>query len=187
MSDTRRDALSQGLTLTRHLTGEVWECGVYKGDSALFLKDCLDGLSDSRALRLFDTFCGMPVHSPHDGKYIVGTMADTTFEEVCTRFVGRSNVYFQVGAIPSTFTGLEAYSISFANIDVDNYDSVKACLDFIYPRMQPGGTIFLDDYRDGDCPGARKAVDEFMAGKPETLNHPSGQDRGNPQVWFVKQ
>ncbi len=186
MSDTRRDALSKGLRQTHHLTGEVWECGVYRGDSALFLKDCLDALSDSRLLRLFDTFAGMPFHSEHDGKYIVGTMADTSFEEVRARFDGRFNVLFQVGAIPATFQGLEDSSISFANIDVDNYDSVKACLDFIYPRMQPGGTVFLDDYACGDCPGARKAVDEFMIGKPETLHHPHWHEH-SPQVWFAKQ
>src|SRR5215469_5629595 len=38
--------------------GEVWECGVYRGDSALFLGAVTHELGGR--LRLFDTFTGMP-------------------------------------------------------------------------------------------------------------------------------
>ena len=39
-----------------------------------------------------------------------------------------------------------------------------------------GGFIIFDDYGFPTCPGARQAVDEFFAGKPEKLlAMPSGQ------------
>jgi len=33
--------------------------------------------------------------------------------------------------------------------------------------MQPGGVLLFDDYGYASCPGARAAVDEFFADKPE--------------------
>jgi O-methyltransferase len=46
---------------------------------------------------------------------------------------------------------------------------------FFYPRLVPGGVILCDDYGFTTCPGVRRAVDEFMADKPEHVVHvPTG-------------
>ena len=66
--------------------------------------------------------------------------------------------------------------ISFAHIDVDIYRSTLDCCTFIYPRLSPGGFIICDDYGFPSCPGARTAIDEFFANKPEVpLVLPTGQ------------
>ncbi len=160
--------------------GEIWECGVFQGNTAFQVKNYA---GPHRVMRLFDTFCGMPVSGPHD-TVAIGEMNDTSLERVKELMAGQENVFFYPGVMPATFAGLEDRTISVVNIDVDQYESVKACLEFLYPRVHKGGHIILDDYNCKDCPGAKLATDEFMADKPEQIirsAHPCSS-----QVYFVK-
>jgi len=58
-------------------------------------------------------------------------------------------------------------TFSFVHIDLDIYSAIKSACEFFYCRMQPGGVLLFDDYGHSSCPGARAAVDEFFADKPE--------------------
>ena len=81
-----------------------------------------------------------------------------------------------VGFIPDTFHGLKIDSIAWAHIDVDIYKSINDSIDYIYPRLVPGGFMVFDDYGYPSCPGARRAVDEAFAGLPEVpICLPTGQ------------
>ena len=40
-------------------------------------------------------------------------------------------------------------------------------MEFFYVRMSQHGVILLDEYSDPPWPGCNKAIDEFMADKPE--------------------
>ncbi len=159
--------------------GEIWECGVFRGDTAEQLAITAPG----RTLRLFDTFTGMPVSGPHD-IHEVGSFSNTSEVFVREKMAPYLGVRFHVGRMPETFAGLEDSQIGVINIDVDQYESVRACLEFAYPRVAQGGYIVLDDYNCKNCPGAKKAVDEFMMGKPEVLL--TSEDNNNPQAYFIK-
>ncbi|MDH5179142.1 MAG: TylF/MycF family methyltransferase [Gammaproteobacteria bacterium] len=163
------------------LGGSWYECGVYKGGTAAMLAQLIaQNEASPRALHLFDSFSGMPetdaVHDLHQK----GDFADTSVEEV-TRHVSScvkdaSFINFHKGFIPDTFAGREQDEIAFAHVDVDIYRAIHDCCEFIYPRLQNGGFIVFDDYGFGSCPGARTAVDEFFADKPEQpLVLPTGQ------------
>jgi len=56
---------------------------------------------------------------------------------------------------------------AFIYADVDIYQSTRSCLDFFYPRMVHGGVMIFDDYEWKGCPGVKKAISEFLAGKNE--------------------
>jgi O-methyltransferase len=61
-------------------------------------------------------------------------------------------------------------------VNVDLYRSVRDCIEFLYPRMVPGGFLVFDDYGFPSCPGARRAVDEAFAKRPEVpICLPTGQ------------
>ena len=38
-----------------------------------------------------------------------------------------------------------------------------------HPRLVPGGVILLDDHGFTTCPGATRAAEEYMAGRPESI------------------
>ncbi len=176
---SRLAILSSFMDATTGQGGEYWECGTFRGDAALYVKERMIG---PRTMRLFDTFCGQPTSGPHD-IHKVGSMAETSYDLVSGLFSGHANVYIHQGIMPATFAGLEDSVISVANIDVDNHDAVRDCLAFIYPRVPPGGYIVLDDYNCPACPGAKKATNDFLSDKPEQLvtNGPF-----NPQAYFIK-
>lgn len=175
---SRLAALCSFVDATTSQGGEYWECGTFRGDCAIVIKNHMG--QSARTMRLFDTFSGQPASGPHD-IHLVGSMAGTSQQIVEDLFAGQSGVHIHQGIMPATFSGLEDCIISVANIDVDNHDAVKACLEFVYPRVPPGGYIVLDDYGCPNCPGAKKATDDFLIGKPETL-----ESLASPQVHFVK-
>jgi len=157
---------------SRALSGEFWEAGVYQGGTALLLRKLLQGQA---ALRMFDTFEGMPETGEFDthGK---GDFNDSSLEFV-TAVVGEAdNVTYHQGLVPETFVGLESSRIAFMHVDLDIHDAVAASCSFAYPRLLPGGAMAFDDYGYHTCPGARRAVDEYFADKPECpLVLPTGQ------------
>ena len=164
-----------------HLDGHWYEAGVYKGGTAAMLTKILNekGGTKQKELHLFDSFEGMPETAGID-LVQKGNFNDTSLEEVESRIDSAApnfrKVSFHKGFVPLTFRGLESHRISFANIDVDIYQAVKDCCDFIYPRLQNGGIMVFDDYGFQTCPGARKAVDEFFLNKHEVpLILPTGQ------------
>ena len=157
--------------------GDFWECGVYKGGTALLLAEVLatGGASSSR-LHLFDTFEGMPETDPTRDLHRRGEFADTSLAAVRQRVGGADRVVYHQGVIPKTFQGLDEATIAFAHVDVDLYRSVLDCCAFIVPRLTPGGFLVFDDYGFPSCPGARRAVDEFFRDRPERpLVLPTGQ------------
>ncbi len=160
------------------LGGEFWECGVYKGGTAILLAKVIAeyGKTSGTKLHLFDTFEGMPDVNAQKDWHKSGDFKDTSEEAVRARVGNFDLVVTHKGFIPQTFNELEGSTISFAHIDVDIYQSILDSLNFIYPRLMSGGFIVFDDYGFPTCPGARQAVDEFFSGKPEQpLAMPSGQ------------
>ena len=50
--------------------------------------------------------------------------------------------------------------VAFAHIDVDWYESVKYCIENIWPKLNKGGILILDDYFFYE--GCKKAVDKYF-------------------------
>jgi hypothetical protein len=57
--------------------------------------------------------------------------------------------------------------IALLRLDTDWYASTRHALEQLYPRLVPGGVLLLDDY--GHYPGARSAVDEYLAANGQHL------------------
>lgn len=145
--------------------GEIWECGVYRGSTSKLLaasRRAQGATGELPALRLFDTFCGMPESRPETDSFRIGSLADTNLDLVKAKLENDRNVVFHPGFIPDTFAGLERSLISFAHIDVDQYETTKQCCKFIFPRLAEGGIMVIDDYGRPGTIGARKGADEFF-------------------------
>lgn len=155
--------------------GDVAEVGVYRGGSAGLLARLLP----DRTLHLFDTFVGTPaiVHEL-DNHHKAGDFADTSLGEVKAFLADHAHVRFHPGLFPETAQALTDYRFILVHVDCDLYRSVRACCEFFYPRMVPGGVMVFDDYREATCLGAKAAVDEFFVGRPDKPVLPPGEDGG---------
>jgi len=154
--------------------GEIWECGVYRGGTALLLADAIRESGRPVPLRLFDTFSGHPYNDPAS-EHRQGGFGDVRLENVKALLSPYPQVSFHCGVIPQTFTGLESARILFAHVDVDLYQSTLDSLEFIWPRLVVGGILLDDDYGAATCPGARKAMDEFFKKRAPLLNGAESQ------------
>lgn len=147
----------------RRCSGDLVECGVYKGGTAKILAE----LALGRPLHLFDTFSGMPDTDPARDIHQAGDFGDTSLESVREYLHGHSNLQCIPGMIPQSLEVIAERTFAFVHIDLDIYSSIKAACEFFYPRLQSGGALLFDDYGYQSCPGARAAVDEFFSDRPE--------------------
>jgi O-methyltransferase len=145
------------------LPGAYAEVGVYKGASAKLICEA----KGDRNLHLFDTFEGLPESSEYDrGVHKVGQYA-ASLESVQDYLKSYKNVFWYKGLFPNSAVNVADEKFAFAHFDVDLYEGTKACLEYFYPRMIPGGIMITHDY--DILAGVMKAYKEFLADKPEGL------------------
>jgi O-methyltransferase len=143
------------------LPGEMAEVGVFQGASAKLICEA----KGDKPLHLFDTFEGLPKAAEQDGVVHSEKQYACSLESVQAYLQGYNHVQFYKGRFPDLAGPLENTKFSFVHFDVDLYESTLACLEFFYPRMIPGGVMLSHDY--SMLSGVRKAVDEFLATRPE--------------------
>lgn len=170
--NTRRDmiALLLRMVMDRGVPGDFAEVGVYKGLTARLIHH----YAPERALHLFDTFEGFTEQGLAGESRATGLkvspklFANTSLDRV-RAFVNPVNatVFFYRGYFPQSIPRtLHERTFAFVHLDADLYAPILEGLRFFYPRVPRGGVILVHDYNS--WPGARRAVDEFFAGKPET-------------------
>ncbi len=178
--DIRCFFLQSCLRSIANVEGDVAECGVREGKSSLFM---LHAMNTHREFFLFDSFEGFS--EPTTGKdslhsAISGDTGERIFagdvEKVRQTFAGRENVHIMQGWIPDRFNEVANRKFALVHVDVDLYEPTLASFEFFYERLTPNGMLICDDYGSGAYPGARSAMDEFFADKPEKpIELPQGQ------------
>lgn len=151
------------------IDGDVAECGVYRGGTARIFAEVLRAKNSGRTLCLFDTFEGMPETDSSRDSHRAGDFDDTSERHV-REYVARAgydHVVIYPGFVPQTLLAVAQRTFAFVHIDLDIYRPILDASTFFYDRMERGAIIVYDDYAWPSCPGARQAVDEFYAGKPE--------------------
>jgi O-methyltransferase len=162
--------------VARAVPGDVVECGVWKGGSAMLAALTLDRLEDrERTLHLFDTFAGMTEPTDADGQAALREWREkergdhnewcySSLEEVEANM--RSTGYpaermtLVEGKVEETLPDRAPESIALLRLDTDWYESTYHELVHLYPRLEPGGVLIIDDY--GYWSGARRAVDRYL-------------------------
>ena len=150
---------------TKKISGDIAEVGVYKGGSARIISHA----KGDKTLHLFDTFEGLPAPSHEKdnyGKYPQGRFI-SAYDEVKSSLSSYPHVYIYKGLFPETANPIRDKKFSFVHLDVDIYQSTIQCLEFFYPRMNPGGIIISHDYLTAK--GVKMAFEEFFDKKPEPI------------------
>jgi hypothetical protein len=172
--------LARILRTMHAVPGAVLECGTHHGATLLGMAHLLSCRGIPARLYGLDSFEGFPEPAPEDTlddgalHPLVhrGALNEASFDELRAR-IRRMGLSKQVtvikGFFDDTLPALATERFSLVHVDCDLYDSYVSCLEFAYPRMLPGGYIVLDDYNSPVYVGARRAVDEFFAGKRERI------------------
>jgi hypothetical protein len=168
----RLEALVRAWWRTREVSGEVIECGAYKGATSLLLA-LLGSLNGVRQkVLILDTFAGMPDVSGYDLARRPGEFRPPDDQvELIHRHAEALGVAHRVevhrGLFSDTFSliGPRDLHFTFVHIDANIYQGTLEACAFTIPRVAPGGIVVFDDY-NGVCDlGARLAIDEFLAGR----------------------
>lgn len=150
------------------VVGSAAECGVYRGGCLRLIAKELPG----RAVYGFDTFSGLPADMWSQGEpHSIGDFADCSYEAVASSVADLDTVKLVRGNFPASASRLGGEKFAFVHLDFDFYESTRAALEWLLPRMSPGGAIVFDDYEWKHCPGVRRAIDEFCLDVRVTVPH----------------
>ena len=153
--------------LVAGVPGDVAEFGVFKG----FSLSAIARHAPNRQVWGFDSWQGLPAFTHQDeadrpsfrGQ---GSLAASKADVAATfanAGLGFSNVHLVDGWFKDTIFRLEDRPLALVNLDADLYESCRLVLEAVWPLLSPGGIISLDEYNEPYFPGARIAVDEFLA------------------------
>jgi len=175
--------------LDRGIPGDFVECGVWRGGSALMIAKILEkrGIHDRKVI-LYDTFEGMPAPTADDKTFrgeaaavLLENEKDNKEESVwcladiadVQRNVGLAKladdqIVLIKGKVEDTIPSQVPFQqVALLRLDTDWYSSTKHELIHLYPMLQSGGVLIIDDY--GHWEGCRKAVDEYFSDFPHPI------------------
>ena len=162
------------------ISGDIVECGVWRGGSMMLIAYALDYFGDrSRDLYLYDTFAGMTEPSEIDvdfdniayrprwvqitsqgGLMGFGDTVQAVKANLLRTGYPEGQMRFIVGDVLETIPAILPSRISLLRLDTDWYKSTLHELEHLYELLVPHGVLIIDDY--GWCRGSRKATDEFF-------------------------
>jgi O-methyltransferase len=164
LSECDAAQLASTVSASRNVPGNMAEIGVAFGASARIISR----LCPEKTLHLFDTFEGLPALTEHDSHDVFEQGWFSCPLASVQEFLRGEPVVFHRGLFPGdTGHEVESEKFSFVHLDVDLYEGTMQSLEFLYPRMSPGGIILGHDYLVSK--GVTKAFTEFFAQKPEPL------------------
>lgn len=162
------------------------ECGVWKGAQAMMMAFTLQDMGEgSRDIYLYDTFKGMtpptevdiaqhPEVAKRYEKHVKGDHVAWCYagiEEVRGNMektgYDMSRVHFVEGNILQTLPANNPPEIAVLRLDTDFYDSTRHELEHLWPLLNIGGCLLLDDYRHWG--GCTQAVDEYFGDRAAAL------------------
>ena len=168
------------------MEGDFVECGVWRGGNLIIAADVFRRFSPNKHVFLFDTFAGMTEPTGHDfqirdrepalskykkkqkDSYIEWCYAsiDDVRSNLASFKIDEDRVRLIKGDVLDTLSdpGNLPKKISVLRLDTDWYESTKKELEILWPRLETGGILIIDDY--GHWGGAKKAVDEFFDSIP---------------------
>jgi hypothetical protein len=162
------------------ISGSVVECGVWRGGSSMLSALRLKALGDAtRMLYLYDTYAGMSEPKKVDvnigdnsaiNKWNSHSAVDKNLwdyvplEEVQQNMrlteYPEDYIRFVKGKVEDTMPSILPDRIALLRLDTDWYESTYHEMVHLYPLLEIGGVLLIDDY--GHWKGARKAVDQYI-------------------------
>lgn len=165
----RRWMVYQLLRATQGVAGDTAECGVFHGAMSYMICAFAEHAELARTHHAFDSFEGLSDPGALDGRHWRKHDLSVDLASVQQRLARFSRVRYHKGWIPERFPEVATLTFSFVHVDVDLYEPTRDSIAFFYPRLSEGGILVCDDYGFAICPGATKAIDDYLREKPEKM------------------
>lgn len=162
----------------RGIPGDFVECGVWQGGTCMLMALSLMELGEERNIWMYDTYSGMTVPGDEDKIASSGQAVSERWKEgwwAAAIELVRSNLKktgysmdrFKIipGDVCITLDENNPEKTALLRLDTDWYASTKKELEVLYPGLEKGGVLIIDDY--GHFSGARQAVDEYFQDDPD--------------------
>ena len=149
--------------------GDFVEAGAWRGGASLLMRGVLAAHGDrERRVVVADSFEGLPPPNPERYPKDAGDINHqaeelaVSLEEVRANFerygLLDEQVCFVQGWFRDTLPSLAAEEWALIRLDGDLYESTMDGLRNLYPRLQPGGFLIVDDFGFDNC---RAAVEDY--------------------------
>lgn len=157
------------------VAGDVAEFGCYIGTTSLFIRRMLDAYKCENDFHIYDSFEGLPAKSAQDSSPVGADFREGELKVSKKQLLEQ---FHKARLRPPKvhkgwFNELTAddvpSKIAFAFLDGDFYESIMDSLQLVYPRMQPGGVICIDDAGREALPGVDRAIHDFFQSKNHSI------------------
>ena len=176
----RQRFLHDSILNTHSLEGDCVETGVFKGGSSMIMALTLQNIGQGETpIWLYDTYEGMPMPNSSERKLNdsqrtareIHSIKTATGEGWCKCSLGKvktnmqkqtgyDNLIFVKGMVEDTLKTDKPTKIRVLRLDTDFYESTKAGLEYLYPLVELGGYVLIDDYNAFS--GCKQAVNEYF-------------------------
>jgi hypothetical protein len=153
--------------------GDLIECGVGRGGTALMTALTMRKLGVKKKLFLCDSFQGLPEPDRRfDKGFYRGQYA--TPREWIERMIEENGLGDLCVIVPGLFSDTlpklaAEQTFCFANIDCDIYPSAVDCIKYLYPKLVPGAAMQFDEYYNA-LGGVTQAVNELVSRTGEVIH-----------------
>lgn len=156
-------AFQASVRATLNVPGDVAECGVFRGGTALVAAATLQAYDPqgTRSVWAFDTFAGVPTSDEVTANWPTRSYSASR-NTVITNFI-RFGLERRLRTYKGPFDpNLPRHKgpaqLAVLRVDADTFSGTLDALNMLYDRLQPGGIVIVDDYHLGGC---RRAVRLF--------------------------
>lgn len=163
---TRTDiqTLVESLTKGLSIDGDIAECGVAEGETALILLQTLKESNINKTIHLFDTFSGQPNlftdwEAPHIDRNMFVGADNYSIQRVTQTLSQFDNFRFYPGLFSEILPEFHK-DLCFIHADADQYQSTLDIIEFVHKNLSIGGYVVFHDYGHVQWVGVKKAIDE---------------------------
>jgi O-methyltransferase len=161
--------------LQNDIEGGIVEFGCYIGTTSLFIRRLLNEYKCEKEFHVYDSFEGLPEkltqdNSPVGADFKAGEL-NVSKRQLLEQF---HKAHLRAPQVHKGWFGQLLPSqvperIAYAFLDGDFYESIIDSLRLVWPRMEPGGVITIDDCGREALPGVDRAIRDFFQDKDITL------------------
>lgn len=164
------------------LPGDLVECGVNTGVTALAAAHYMDLNATGKHFFLFDTYEGIPDEQISARERALGRVEhNAEYYQDCYVVAQRNlapfpNAHLIRGRVPETLASVPIDRVCYLSLDMNIAYPERAAIEYFWDKLSPGALVLMDDYGWQPYAEQKETLDEFATQVGcKILTLPTGQ------------